>query len=109
MVPSATSEGSQHVALTPETSFTDALETIFEIVGCTTVKQKPQLSYQLSSSTLKSDAVNLGSLDDWDGCLEDVLVAEKKKKGLVVTVKILVSDVVCIFMSYILNQAYILV
>jgi hypothetical protein len=100
LIPSATSEGSQRVTLALGTLFDDAVETIHEIIGCATITRKPELSYRLSSSTLKSDAVNLGSAADWDGCLDDVAAAEGKKRGLVVTVKIHVSDVVCGFLSF---------
>jgi hypothetical protein len=94
LVPSASSEGSQRISLTTDISYNDALETIYDIVGCLTITKKPSLSYRLSSSTQKSDPVRLASIDDWEGCLEDVAVAEGKKKGLVVMVKILITDVV---------------
>ena len=94
LVPSAASEGSQRATFALDTLYDDALETIHKIVGCATVIRKPELSYHLSTSTLKSDGVNLASIEDWDGCLDDVVAAEGKKKGLVVTVKILVSDIV---------------
>jgi hypothetical protein len=94
LVPSAVSEGSQRVTINADTSYREALDIIYDIIGCTDVSKKPGLSYRLSSSAVKSDPINLGSSSDWDGCLEDVAAAEKKKKGVVVTVKILVPDLV---------------
>lgn len=94
LVPSAVSEGSQRVTFNADTSYREALVIIYDIIGCTDVSKKPGLSYRLSSSAVKSDPINLGSSSDWDGCIEDVAAAEKKKKGVVVTVKILVPDLV---------------
>jgi hypothetical protein len=61
-------------------------------LGCDKVVKKPKLSYKLASATIKSDALNLCNETDWEGLLEEVSVAQKKKKGEVVPVKIIVPD-----------------
>lgn len=93
LIPTASEEGAyQRVSIEPDMSYTDLLETIHEVVGCVTTTRKPLLSYRFSSSTAKSDAVMLSSQLDWDGCLEDLATAEKKKKDISVVVKIIIKD-----------------
>jgi hypothetical protein len=79
-VPTAGTGGSDRIKLDPATTYDEVLAHIYEIVGCASVSKKPGLQYRLSSSTMKSDAINLGSEQDWEGCLKDVVVAEAKKK-----------------------------
>jgi len=81
------------VTFTTQTTFVDALETIHETIGCTEVVKKPDLTYQLSIFTTKSQAISLGSQDDWEGCLDDVAIQEKKK-GVKVTVNIFVPELI---------------
>lgn len=71
--------------------YLEALSIIFDIVGCTSITRKPLLSYRLSSSTKKSDAVNLANTSDWEGCIEDAAAAKKKKKEPV-SVNILIIE-----------------
>jgi len=93
-VPTAATGGSDRVKLNPATPYEDVLTNIYEIIGCSAVTKKPVLQYRLSSSTLKSEPINLSSEMDWEGCLEDVGVAKGKKKGTVITINIIVSEVV---------------
>ncbi|KAH7910155.1 hypothetical protein BJ138DRAFT_1009461, partial [Hygrophoropsis aurantiaca] len=65
---------------------------IYETLGCLKLARKPELSYKLSTATQKADAINLGSQEDWEGCVSDVAAAEKKKKGDAVPVKIIIPD-----------------
>jgi hypothetical protein len=60
MVPEATSEGSQWLAIQATISFEDALELIHETIGCVSVVQKP-------TANQKSATTNLRTIDDWDG------------------------------------------
>jgi hypothetical protein len=55
------------------------------------VARKPLLSYKLSTATQKADVINVGSAEDWKGCLKEVNAAEKKKKGTV-PVKIIIAE-----------------
>ncbi|KAJ7229773.1 hypothetical protein GGX14DRAFT_553279 [Mycena pura] len=89
MVPQANKDGPKRVLLTHSTSFDDALEIIHTTIGCTDVARKPQLLYKLSSALVKASGIDLETKTDWDGCLEDVTVAEAKKA---VSVAIIVSD-----------------
>ncbi|GBE80258.1 hypothetical protein SCP_0214740 [Sparassis crispa] len=92
LVSQARSEGSQRLSLTRGTSFEDALEIIHETIGCVDVTRKPSLSYKLWTATVKSDAINLGSEEDWAKCIGDIVDAENKKKGVTVPVKIVVPE-----------------
>ncbi|KAJ7845855.1 hypothetical protein B0H14DRAFT_3682591 [Mycena olivaceomarginata] len=60
MVPEATSEGSQRLAIQATISFEDALELIHETIGCVSVVQKP-------TANQKSATTNLRTIDNWDG------------------------------------------
>lgn len=80
-VPQALSDGTQRVSLTSTASFEEALELFHSTIGCCDVARKPDLSYKLSSATVKADAINLRTSEDWVGCIEDVVAAIKKKKG----------------------------
>lgn len=74
--------------------YDNALEYIYDIIGCSDVARKPNLSYKLGNATQKAKPIDLCSEADWNGCLEDVTAAEKKKKNESVPVMIHVSDVV---------------
>ncbi|KAJ7767901.1 hypothetical protein DFH07DRAFT_736526 [Mycena maculata] len=78
--------------MTHATPFSEALDVIYETIGCdgATVK-KPAISHRLSNATQKSVPINLTSEEDWQGCQEDVREAEDKKKGAKITVSIIVS------------------
>ncbi|KAI6141465.1 hypothetical protein BKA82DRAFT_4341739 [Pisolithus tinctorius] len=68
------------------------LDEIYSTIGCQNFACKPTLSYKLSTSAQKDDAINLGMSADWDGCFEEVNSAQKKKKDSVISVKILVRE-----------------
>ncbi|KAK6997464.1 hypothetical protein R3P38DRAFT_3059170 [Favolaschia claudopus] len=90
MIPQADSEGLQRAKMTHATTFEDALEVVYDIIGCTDVALKPSLSYKLSNAPIKASVTNLTSAEDWEGCLEDVIAAVKKNND--VKVNINVSD-----------------
>jgi hypothetical protein len=80
--------------LTHAVTFEEALEIIYETIGCSDVCRKPNLSYKLVSAPQKAEPITLGSADDWRGCLEDVAQVQAKKKSTV-QVKIIVGEQVC--------------
>ncbi|KAI6144409.1 hypothetical protein BKA82DRAFT_35643 [Pisolithus tinctorius] len=92
LVPQAANEGSKHLVFSQWTPFSEVLDEIYSTIGCQNFARKPMLSYKLSTSAQKDNAINLGTPADWDGCLEEVNSAWKKKKHSVVSVKILVSE-----------------
>jgi hypothetical protein len=96
LVPQASSEGSKRVSLPLPLSFEDALQTIYDIIGCSDVARKPSLAWKLSTAAQRVKPIDLCSDEDWNGCLEDVAAAEKKKKNQAVPVTIIVADQVCI-------------
>ncbi|KIJ10237.1 hypothetical protein PAXINDRAFT_157675 [Paxillus involutus ATCC 200175] len=83
VIPNAASEGVQQISIVQNKCFGDVLQAIHEVIGCQKVAHKPMLLYKLSSAAQKDDPMNISTQDDWDGCLEEVEVAEKKKKGVV--------------------------
>ncbi|KAJ7141515.1 hypothetical protein C8R46DRAFT_1233643 [Mycena filopes] len=91
MIPQASNAGTQRENLKHSTSFTDALDVIYETIGCADLAKKPALSYKLSNATVRAPAINLTSDADWDGCLEEVTDAERKKKAKI-SVSILVTE-----------------
>ncbi|KAF8145936.1 hypothetical protein K438DRAFT_2095999 [Mycena galopus ATCC 62051] len=91
-IPQASSDGTQRENLTHTTSFETALDVIHETIGCTDVAIKPQLSYKLSTATNRTSAINLSSVGDWEGCLEEVTQAEINKKSATISVHIKVTD-----------------
>src|SRR5882762_1899286 len=93
LIPVAKTNASQRVQMPLDTSYDDALETIYDTIGCASVTRKPELTYRLSSSAAKASHINLMGSDDWDSCKEDVEAAEKKKKEKV-SVNIMVPEIV---------------
>ncbi|KAJ7782938.1 hypothetical protein B0H16DRAFT_1447174 [Mycena metata] len=90
MVPRAESQGTQRVQLTHATSFDDALVVIHETIGCIDpVIKKPVLMYKLSSTAAKVSPISLDADGNWEGCLDEVTAAEKKKP---VSVQIIVTE-----------------
>ncbi|KAG6905177.1 hypothetical protein DXG01_004392 [Tephrocybe rancida] len=75
----------------PDVSFDVVLETIYEVMGCVEVARKLKLSYKLLTATIKSDTISLRTSMDWDGCREEIMQAQAKKKAMV-PVKIIVQD-----------------
>jgi hypothetical protein len=91
LVPQAANEGAQRVSMLQQTAFAEVLQAIHETIGCQTVARKPLLSYRLSSAPQKADSINISTSEDWQGCLEEVNAAERKKKGSV-SIKIIVAE-----------------
>ncbi|KAJ7701350.1 hypothetical protein B0H14DRAFT_2648405 [Mycena olivaceomarginata] len=50
MIPEATSDGNQRVALQSSQSFEDVVEIMHETIGCVSVTRKPTLAYKMSSA-----------------------------------------------------------
>ncbi|KAF8149617.1 hypothetical protein K438DRAFT_1779308 [Mycena galopus ATCC 62051] len=50
MIPGVATEGNQCVLLPASHSFEDALEVIYETIGCVSMARKPMLAYKLSSA-----------------------------------------------------------
>ncbi|KAJ7889061.1 hypothetical protein B0H14DRAFT_3712367 [Mycena olivaceomarginata] len=91
-IPQASRDSTQRENLTHTTSFETALDVIHETIGCTDVAIKPQLSYKLSTANNRTSAINLSSVGDWEGCLEEVTQAEINKKSITIPVHIKVTD-----------------
>ena len=81
----------ERVTLSQPCLFSAALTKIYEIIGCDAVTRKPDLSYRLSSSALRSAPISLRKDEDWDGLLDDVCDLEKKKK-VNISVKIIIPE-----------------
>ena len=82
LVPCCTndSDAIERVTLLPPFRYSAALPKIYETIGCDAVSHKPDLSYRLSSSAVKSAPINLRKEEDWDGLLDDVRDLELKKE-----------------------------
>ncbi|KAF7377159.1 hypothetical protein MSAN_00135100 [Mycena sanguinolenta] len=89
MIPEATSDGNQRVALDSSQSFEDAVEIMHETIGCVSVARKPTLAYKLSSAVQKAPTVNLRTAKDWDGLISDYTKKVKSKKDLSVVITVL--------------------
>jgi hypothetical protein len=59
LIPVAKTNASQRVQMPLDTSYDDALETIYDTIGCASVTRKPELTYRLSSSAAKASHINL--------------------------------------------------
>ncbi|KAJ7832404.1 hypothetical protein B0H14DRAFT_2592071 [Mycena olivaceomarginata] len=80
MIPEATSEGNQRVALDSSNSFENAVQTMHETIGCVSVARKPTLAYKMSSAGQKTATVNLRTAKDWSGLITDYCKKVKSKK-----------------------------
>ena len=97
LIPQSTSDRHHRRTLSHAVTFEEALEIMYDVIGCSDVHQKPNLAYKLASAPSKADPITLGSAEDWKGCLEDVAQIQAKKKATV-QVKIIVSEQVrCVF------------
>ncbi|KAK7460555.1 hypothetical protein VKT23_009275 [Stygiomarasmius scandens] len=63
--------------------FEELLTIVYEAVGCENVTRKPKLSYKLETAAAKACPTRLGSQADWDGCIEEVVRMQRKKKDSV--------------------------
>ncbi|KAF7328060.1 hypothetical protein MKEN_00387100 [Mycena kentingensis (nom. inval.)] len=68
MVPRAASASNKRMTLTHDTSWDDALEALYTTIGCAAAEVAP---------------LDLGSEEDWEGCLAEVTAAELKKNAVV--------------------------
>ncbi|KAF8142476.1 hypothetical protein K438DRAFT_2113541 [Mycena galopus ATCC 62051] len=89
MIPEATSDGNQRVVLDSSQSFEDAVEIMYETIGCVSVARKPTLAYKMSSAGQKAPTVNLRTAKDWDGLISDYTKKVKSKKDLSVMIMVL--------------------
>jgi hypothetical protein len=81
----------ERVTLSHPCLYSTALTKIYEIIGCEAVTLKPDLSYRLSSSAVKSAPISLRKDEDWDGLLDDIRDLEMKKR-VTISVKIVVPE-----------------
>ncbi|KAF7980095.1 hypothetical protein HWV62_39908 [Athelia sp. TMB] len=89
--PDAKRASQTRLELPYNTPFADLLYKIHRTIGCLDVNKKPELTYRLSCTPVKSPPCTLLNEDDWNGCKYDVNEHAKKKKGSA-TITILVSD-----------------
>jgi hypothetical protein len=81
------------------TLYQEALEIIYDNIGCSDVIKKPELSYKLSTATAKAVSISLNSERDWKGFQKEVISQQKTKKRSI-PVNILVPDRVRITVTY---------
>jgi len=81
----------QRVELKSVAPYREALEVIYDNIGCLDVLKKPELSYKLSTSTAKAVSISLNSERDWEGFQKEVISQQKTKKRSI-PVNILVPD-----------------
>ncbi|KAF8161921.1 hypothetical protein K438DRAFT_1985443 [Mycena galopus ATCC 62051] len=89
MIPEAATNSNQRVGLRSSHSFEDALETMYETIGCVSVARKPTLAYKLSSTVQKTPAINLRTPKDWSGLITDYTTKIQSKKDLTVAIEVL--------------------
>ena len=77
--------------------YREALDIIYDNIGCSDVVKKPELSYKLSTATAKAVSISLNSERDWKGFQKEVISQQKTKKRSI-PVNILVPDRVRIIM-----------
>lgn len=81
----------RRVELKSSASYREALEIIYDNIGCADVVKKPEMSYKLSTATAKAVSISLNSERDWKGFQKEVISQQKTKKRSI-PVNILVSD-----------------
>jgi hypothetical protein len=105
-IPRAAEIGNQRVEFTHATAFAEALNIIYETIGCADLTRKPDLTYKLTSATAKTASMGLNSATDWKGCLEDVRQVENSKKaGTVIAVNIFITEQVRIIESIMIHTS----
>ena len=60
--------------------YQEALEIIYDNIGCLGVVKKPELLYKLSTATAKAISILLNSEKDWKGFQKEVISQQKTKK-----------------------------
>jgi hypothetical protein len=89
----------RRIELDSTAGFNEALEVIYENIGCVDVMKKPVLSYKLSTAAAKIGSISLDSTGDWKGFQKEVISQQRAKKRSI-PVNILVSDRVCALLFY---------
>lgn len=87
----AAAGSAQRVELKSVTPYREALEIIYDNIGCLEVIKKPELLYKLSNATVKAVSISLNSERDWKGFQKEVISQQKTKKRSI-PVNILVAD-----------------
>jgi hypothetical protein len=72
---------SEKIRLRFDDSFDDALDDIYQTIGCDNVTRKPHLLYKLATAPRKSLAMVLETDRHWDTLRDEVHAATRKKKG----------------------------
>ncbi|THV04244.1 hypothetical protein K435DRAFT_851066 [Dendrothele bispora CBS 962.96] len=71
-----------------EVGFETFLDAAYDAIGCDNVPRKPKLSYKLEGAATRAPATRLGSDEDWEGCIDEVVRMQRKKRD---TIKVLIS------------------
>ena len=70
----------RRVELDSTVGFDEALEVIYENIGCADVLRKPELSYKLSTAPAKNGSISLDSTGDWNGFQKEVNNQQRARK-----------------------------
>ncbi|KAJ2924095.1 hypothetical protein H1R20_g13003, partial [Candolleomyces eurysporus] len=92
LVPQYSSETSRRLTLAANTTFGEAREEMYKLIGCQDVKVKPDLSYKLATATVKVKSIALNSDEDWVGLLEDINQGGNKQKKSPLPISIFVEE-----------------
>ncbi|KAJ2932094.1 hypothetical protein H1R20_g4987, partial [Candolleomyces eurysporus] len=92
LVPQYISETSRRLTLAANTTFGEAQEEMYNLIGCQDVKVKPDLSYKLATATVKAKSIALNSDEDWVGLLEDINQGGNKQKKSPLPISIFVEE-----------------
>jgi len=87
----AAAGSARRVELKAVTPYREALEIIYDNIGCLEVIKKPELLYKLSNATAKAVSISLNSERDWKGFQKEVISQQKTEKRSI-PVNILVAD-----------------
>lgn len=63
-----------------DTSYYDVLDHLHKIIGHLTGSKRPEISYQLSTSTTKSTLLSPIKEKDWEGLVDNVIDIEQTGK-----------------------------
>ena len=93
MVPDAIDEDgtNNRISVSRTTTFEELLGIIHDSIGCANVNAKLQLKYHLTD--ISEPTMKLETADDFQGLLEEIISAQRKKKdGSVVKIQTIISD-----------------
>lgn len=99
LIPQCREDAIKRKKISGFSTYDEAIYTIYETIGCSDVTRKPNLQYKLSDASKNSAAIGLQSEEDWDGLCEELLAKQKKNKSGM-TVSIIVSEQVGLFLSF---------